>query len=108
MREYPTGQTVLLEAMALAKACVVTDTPAMREYAEHDVTALLVPPHDPAALRDAIDRLVDDPDLRHRLGHAARAQVTAWGGAAAMWRGVGAVLDEVLVSHRTDTRRSDD
>lgn len=96
VREYPTGQTVLLEAMALGKACVVTDTPAMREYAQHDVTALLVPPHDPVALATAVDRVLGDADLRGRLGSAARDEVVARGGVEAMWRGVGAVLARVI------------
>ena len=36
------------------------------------VTGLLVPPRDPAALRAALERLLDDPALRRRLGDAAR------------------------------------
>lgn len=92
VREYPTGQTVLLEAMAMGKACVVSDTPAMREYVEHGVTALLVPPHDPLALRGAVDRLRADPALRQALGEAARSQELAAGGSATMWAEVAAGL----------------
>ena len=96
VRQYPTGQTVLLEAMALGKACVVTDTPAMREYVDDGRTALLVPPGDAVALRTAIDRLLDDEALRAAIGMQARAQVVEWGGAATMWRDVAAVLDAAV------------
>lgn len=92
VREYPTGQTVLLEAMAMGKACVVSDTPAMREYVQHGVTALLVPPHDALALREAVDRLRADPALRRALGEAARAQELAAGGSTTMWAAVAAGL----------------
>jgi len=85
VRAYPTGQTVLLEAMALARCCVVTDTPAMRDYVEDDETALLVPPGDPVALRDAIERAYDDEDLRRRIGVAARRSVEARFDCVAMW-----------------------
>ena len=95
VRQYPTGQTVLLEAMALAKACVVTDTPAMREYASDGETAVLVPPHDPVALRSAVDALLADPDRRHRLGHAAATSEHTRGGAAEMWRQIGQVIDQL-------------
>lgn len=98
VREYPTGQTVLLEAMAMGKACVVTDTPAMREYVEHGTTALMVSPHDPDALREAVQRLLDDPALRERIGRAARDAETSHGGAAAMWTEVAGLLGD-LSSH---------
>lgn len=95
VREYPTGQSVLLEAMAMGKACVVTDTPAMREYVTDGETALLVPLRDPDALRAAVDRLLADDELRHRIGRRAREVEDAHGGAAAMWARIAGVLDEI-------------
>ena len=92
VREYPTGQTVLLEAMALGKACVVTDTPAMREYVADGVTALLVPPGDPEALRRAVDRLLAEMRLSERLGRAASAWAAQHGSSERMWRQVAAIL----------------
>jgi glycosyltransferase involved in cell wall biosynthesis len=92
VREYPTGQTVLLEAMAMGKACVVTDTPAMREYVADGVTAMMVPPHDAAALRTAVDRLLADHDLRRRIGASARAVEQSHGGARVMWQRVAELL----------------
>ncbi len=50
------------------------------ELVEHDVTGLLVPPGDVDALAAAIARLADEPDLRQRLGAAARAaaETASW------------------------------
>lgn len=67
----------LLEAMACGKACIATDVPGSRDIIEDGVSGLLVPPEDPSALANAIRRLMDDPDLRARLGAAARQRVLA-------------------------------
>ena len=48
------GQQTYLNAMAIGKLVVVTDTPGVRDYVEHGVTGLIVPPGDPAALTDAL------------------------------------------------------
>lgn len=96
VREYPTGQTVLLEAMALGKCCIVTDTPAMREYVTDGETAVLVAPHDTDGWRRTLTELMDDPARRARLGAAARRQAVEWGGAAAMWQDVAEVIGELV------------
>jgi glycosyltransferase involved in cell wall biosynthesis len=85
VRAYPTGQTVLLEAMALARCCVVTDTPAMRDYVDDGATALVVPPADPAALRAAIERAWTADELRRRIGAGARRSVEQRFNSVAMW-----------------------
>ncbi len=67
---------VLLEAMA-ANACVVaTSIPGYRDVARDGTEALLVSPGDSEALRDAIEKIMKDDDLRKRLQEAgiARAQ----------------------------------
>ena len=65
----------LLEAMACGKACVATNIPGSRDLILPDESGLLVPPSDPAALAAALQRLIDAPELRQRLGHNARARV---------------------------------
>jgi glycosyltransferase involved in cell wall biosynthesis len=91
---YPTGQSVTLESMAMAKCCVVSDTPAMHEYLHDDVDALLVPPHDPARLRSTLELAVADPDLRKRIGTAARQAVEETFNAGAMWATVAGHLGQ--------------
>lgn len=61
------------EAMAHGRAVVATTVGGLPEAVTHGETGLLVPPQDPEALRDAIERLLGDAELRARLGAAARA-----------------------------------
>ena len=64
--------TVLLEAMALGTPCIATDVTGIPEILHHETTGLAVPQHAPAALADAMERLLDDASLRARLATAAR------------------------------------
>jgi glycosyltransferase involved in cell wall biosynthesis len=63
---------VAREAMAYGRGVVVTAVGGLRDAVDDGVTGLLVPPRDSEALREAIERLLDDPELRRRLGQAAR------------------------------------
>ena len=63
---------VAREAMACGRAVVATRVGGLPDAIEDGVTGLLVPPRDPAALRAALERLLGDPELRARLGAAAR------------------------------------
>jgi glycosyltransferase involved in cell wall biosynthesis len=63
---------VAAEASALGKPVVATSTGGLPEVVEHGVSGLLVPPRDPAALADAIVRLLGDPAMRTRMGEAGQ------------------------------------
>jgi glycosyltransferase involved in cell wall biosynthesis len=89
---YPSGQTVTLEAMAMGRCCIVTDTPQVRSYLRDGQNSLLVPPGDAAALRAAIERALGDPELRARLGDAARSDVERDLNAPLMWKRIGEAL----------------
>jgi glycosyltransferase involved in cell wall biosynthesis len=64
----------LLEAMRAGLAIVATDVGATRDAVTDGQSALVVPARKPAALRDAVLSLRGDPELRTRLGRAARAR----------------------------------
>jgi glycosyltransferase involved in cell wall biosynthesis len=65
-----------IEAMACGVALVATTGGALPEVVGTDgETGLLVPPDDPGALAQAIGRLLDDDELRVRLGAAGRERV---------------------------------
>jgi glycosyltransferase involved in cell wall biosynthesis len=70
--DNPGGITSLFEAMAMARPVICSTTGATADYVQHGETGLLVPHGDPAALRAAICRLLDDPAEASRLGAAAR------------------------------------
>jgi glycosyltransferase involved in cell wall biosynthesis len=61
-----------LEAAAAGKPLVTSDVPGCRETVVNGVTGFLVPPRDSVALAAALKRLIDDPQLRVRMGAAGR------------------------------------
>jgi glycosyltransferase involved in cell wall biosynthesis len=62
----------VLEWMAAGKAIVASRVGGIPTILEHGREALLVPPRDYAAFAEEIDRLLDDPLERQRLGEAAQ------------------------------------
>lgn len=77
---------VAVEAMAVGTPVVAARIGALDEVVLDERTGLLVPPGDPAALAAALDRLVDDPDLRGRLGREGRAHAARFTAAAVVPR----------------------
>jgi glycosyltransferase involved in cell wall biosynthesis len=65
----------LLEAAACGRPMVAADVSGCREIVREGETGFLVPVGDAPALARAIRRLAADPDLRRRLGRAARRRV---------------------------------
>lgn len=66
---------VLMEAMAMEVPCVSTFVAGIPELIRSDIDGILVPPSDDQELAAAIRRLIDDPELRRRLGTAGRRRV---------------------------------
>jgi glycosyltransferase involved in cell wall biosynthesis len=64
----------LIEAQAMGVPAVATDIRGCREVVEDGETGFLVPPRDPAALADAVVRMLDDREAAARMGEAARAR----------------------------------
>lgn len=63
---------VLLEACAAGRAIVTTDTPGCRDVVRAGENGVLVPPRDAWALAAAVEQLLDDRELRARMGRAGR------------------------------------
>ena len=70
-----TSPLKLFEYMAMGRAIVAADAPAIREVLTHEHNALLVPPEDSHALASAVARLLAEPDTAQRLGMEARRLV---------------------------------
>ena len=58
------------EAMACGCALITTDNGGSRDYAEHEVTALVAPPREPSLLSQQIERLLQDDALRQQIAQA--------------------------------------
>jgi len=67
--------TSVLEAMALGVPVVTTDVNGLTETVIDGETGLIVPEHDPAALADALERILADPALATTLSQNARVHV---------------------------------
>jgi glycosyltransferase involved in cell wall biosynthesis len=81
--DNPGGISSLLEAMAMGRPVVASETGTSREVLTDGETGLLVPPSDPAALRTALQTLLLDAALAARLGAAARRRIEQSYGMAA-------------------------
>ena len=93
-----TSPLKLFEYMAAGKPIVASRLASLEEVLEHERSALLVPPGDPAALAAAIETLTRRPGLADRLARCAfeRAVDYSWDRRAARLE---ALLDD-LVDHR--------
>ncbi len=92
--------TSILDAMAASKPVVGTTAGGIPEAVEDGVTGILVPPHNAAALADAMLRLLQDEALRRRMGAAGLERVRAL-------FNVDRMVDETLAvyAHVAGTRR---
>lgn len=63
---------VLIEAAASGRSIVTTDVPGCREVVRHGDNGLLVPVRDPIALAHALQQLIENSELRRRMGVRGR------------------------------------
>lgn len=64
-----------IEAMTAGRAIVSSDCGGMPELIEHERTGVLAKNGDPASFVQALQRMIEDRQLRERCGAAARAEV---------------------------------
>ena len=65
----------LLEAIAAGLPAVATRVDGTQELITDGIHGLLVPPNDPEALADSIIQLLENPELRAKIGATAQAHV---------------------------------
>ncbi|WP_165845451.1 glycosyltransferase family 4 protein [Streptacidiphilus pinicola] len=63
------------EALLMRKGVVATEVGGLPDTVQHGRTGLLVPPADPAALAQAVDELLADPERRRELADRGRELV---------------------------------
>ncbi|WP_167516446.1 glycosyltransferase family 4 protein [Pseudoclavibacter terrae] len=72
---YPTGQSVLLEAMACGKATMVTRTDAMEEYIGDGEFNFAMPPHNPEGVAESLAVALSHPEELRKVGARARVAI---------------------------------
>jgi glycosyltransferase involved in cell wall biosynthesis len=86
----------VLEAMALGRPVVASRTGDLPLIIEDGYNGLLVPPGDPDAIADAIDKLARSRELRATLGEQARRTVESQFSAETMSRKLEAIYLSIL------------
>lgn len=69
---YDACPTTAIEAMSVGRPLIGSALGGLTDIIADEESGLLVPPDDPDALRAAIERLLDDPAQRERMGAAGR------------------------------------
>ena len=69
---------VIVEAFCRGRGVVASRVGGIPDIVEDGVNGLLIPPEDPAALADALVRVLEDRALAERLGAAAHDAVQPW------------------------------
>ncbi|MCS7062241.1 MAG: glycosyltransferase [Anaerolineae bacterium] len=89
----------ILEAMACGLPAISTEVGTATSWInQHEITGLVTPARNPAALARAITTLRDDAERRRRMGRAARQRIEAGFTEQQMIAGVQAVYERVLSS----------
>jgi len=70
--DYSSGQVVLINAMALGKCVIITDTNWAIDYLQHGINAWIVPPGDSKALSFALDYLLKNDNIRAKIEKNAK------------------------------------
>ena len=84
-----------LEAAACGKPIIVGNEDGSREAVVNGENGFCVSPRDPEALRGALEALIVDDALRHRMGAAARARIEAEFSYETFRRKTGSLLDRL-------------
>ena len=88
----------ILEAMARGVCVVATDVGGIPDLVEDGVSARLLSADDPAGLAKVLGEVVDDADLRARLGTAGRDRAKQQFDVDGVWRRIEGLYDEVTSS----------
>jgi glycosyltransferase involved in cell wall biosynthesis len=73
--DYEGSPNVIVEAMAAGLPIVATSVGDLPDIIKNSQQGFLVEPGDTTGIARAINKLLDDPELRRKMGQAARAWV---------------------------------
>lgn len=89
---------VAMEASAMELPVVASDIMGCRESVKNGLTGLLVPRADVQALKDALKKLIDAPDLRRELAQNGRHRVEQEFRQELIWQGILEQYHSLLVN----------
>ncbi|HEY6542897.1 MAG TPA: glycosyltransferase [Ktedonobacteraceae bacterium] len=98
----PFGLTPL-EAMACGSPVIGSAVGGIMFTIKHGETGLLVPPRDPHTLAASLQRLLDQPEVRKRMGAAARKRIEREFSWSIVAMRTGALYDAVQAEHMAET-----
>lgn len=75
--DFQAGITTILEGMAMCKAIITSSTSGQRDTIREGENGLYTPPGDIAALRNAIERLIANPEEAAMMGAQGRRDIEA-------------------------------
>ena len=90
----------VLEAMAAGLPVVASDVGDIGRAVDDGETGFLVPPREPQALAQALEKLLTDPALRRRMGDAGQVRVGERFSAEATVRSIAEMYEELLKAVR--------
>jgi len=86
----------MLEAMAMGRAVVVTAIDGAKEVIKNMENGILVPVQDPEKLAEALILLIDNPELRKKIGENAAATILSDFNVSKMTRKVESIYDKMI------------
>lgn len=95
LSEWEGHPKALIEAMACGLPCIGADSPGINTILIHGKNGLVIKPEVPALI-DAVETLLQNNELRHRLGSAARQFVCQHYSLQSIVEAYTKVFDEVL------------
>jgi glycosyltransferase involved in cell wall biosynthesis len=96
MAWYEILPRAILQSLATGTPVVVAQTGSLEEIIKDGENGILVPPHDPDALAEALIKLLRQPELLQRMGRVARESVAAHFTLEAMVRSTEVLYNELI------------
>lgn len=97
--ETDNGITCVLEAFAMGKPVICSRTRGQVDVIEEGKTGIFVPVGDSAAMREAIERLWNNPDEAERMGREARKYVERYATLEEFVRSVRQIVEGSVAEH---------
>ena len=104
VRHCSTGQVVILEGYAFGKSTISTQCIGTEDYVFEGETGFLVPPYEPSAMREAIEKMLSADDHRRIMGKQALEKCKSQFSPQAYLNQYLKVFEDAIASYRKQSR----